>query len=369
MITYVNTVFVANDYSKNTLAGTAGNAITTITTSDAGKFVVMDVDTDKIAANTANRIKIGYVTDKTVSVKGTTVPVIKWSNIINKADLKALNFSKASAENGAIQNSEDAVTIDLSNLDSAILAKFANGGKRIVVRLTFKDLPTRYRKWTESYEYITPAGDVSSTANILTYKRALATGIMDMINGEAKRARVVATKDITTSNTAKVILTAMPYDDDDTVETLNWADKVRFNANVYWTDPAAEGWESLNKHFPTGVTITKVPGTTNPANAKLVRDREAQAMGYEGILNRGMGTWPIIKPEMNTKLDVDYGALTLEFENMYRAADDIFRKTKQTVEVYGGYGNAGTEQSVSMKYAFAGLKTFLETFAAAVKNY
>ena len=65
-----------------------------------------------------------------------------------------------------------------------------------------------------------------------------------------------------------------------------------------------------------------------------MRDREAQAMGYDGILNRGEGTWPIIKPAMETKLDETYDGVTIEFENTYRAADDIFRKTKQTVEIY-----------------------------------
>ena len=57
-------------------------------------------------------------------------------------------------------------------------------------------------------------------------------------------------------------------------------------------------------------------------------------MGYEGILNRGEGTWPIIKPDMNVSLSAQYDAITLEFENMYRAADDIQRKTKQVLEVY-----------------------------------
>jgi hypothetical protein len=57
-------------------------------------------------------------------------------------------------------------------------------------------------------------------------------------------------------------------------------------------------------------------------------------MGYQGILNRGEGTWPVIKPDMETQLDKQYNALTLEFENMYRAADDIQRKTKQVVEIY-----------------------------------
>jgi hypothetical protein len=150
-----------------------------------------------------------------------------------------------------------------------------------------------------------------------------------MINKEWKRARIDAKV-----NGFKLVLTALPYDDDDSVDSLSWANKVRFNANMYWTDPAADGWESVNKHFPKGVVIEKTPGKQYPASAKLVRDRESWAMGYQGILNRGEGTWPIIKPDMETRLDGTYDAITLEFENMYRAADDIQRKTKQNIEIY-----------------------------------
>jgi hypothetical protein len=127
---------------------------------------------------------------------------------------------------------------------------------------------------------------------------------------------------------------AKPYDDDNSVDSLSWSNKVRFNANCYWTDPYADGWGSTNKNFPEGVIITKIPGEQYPASAKLVRDRESWAMGYQGILNRGEGTWPIIKPDMETRLDGTYDAITLEFENMYRAADDIQRKTKQNIEIY-----------------------------------
>ena len=301
MITYVNTVLVNNATTATLLSGWSD-----VTDANKGRFIVYDVDAGAYISavsgitDAVQRIKVGLVLG---------AGKVKWSNIINRHDIKSFVYT------AHVNDSEDAVTIDFTNLNAAILTEFAKGGKRIIVRLTFKDLPTRYRKWTESYEYITKAGDTKAT---------LATGIADLINGETKRARVIANK----STTNKVILTAMTYDDDNAVDTLNWADKVRFNANVYYTDPAAEGWESLNKHFPTGVAITKVPGTASQNSWKIVRDREAQAMGYEGILNRGMGTWPIIKPDMLTDKTKNYNSLVLEFENMYRAADDIFRKTK-----------------------------------------
>jgi hypothetical protein len=199
-------------------------------------------------------------------------------------------------------------------------------------------MPHRFRKWTESYEYVTAEGDT---------KIKIAQNIANMINREWKRARIEATQGTYTAangNTpasfsasasgTTIKLVAMPYDDDDAVDTLNVANKVRFNVNVYWTDPTADGWESKNKHFPAGAAIIKEPGKQYAASAKLVRDREAWAMGYQGILNRGEGTWPIVKPDMETSLSGTYDAIILEHENMYRAADDIQRKTKQVLEVY-----------------------------------
>jgi hypothetical protein len=348
MITYINTVFVSNNATADLLTAANLNSINASNVATyKGRFIIQNADSGAIvtSATACKRFKIGMITGGLVKDhKGVSHPVIKWSNIIQAADIKSLSTL---AYPGA--DTEDAVTIDFSNIGANILSLLAEGGKRVIVRLTFKDMPHRYRKWTESYEYVTAYGDTAAT---------IAAGIANVINKQWKRARVnVTVGSINTTSTsgtamndgthyfhadanqasttgAVIRIEALPYDDDDAVETLNWAEKVRFNANIYFTDPAGEGWESLNKHFPTGVTIEKTPGFRYAASAKLVRDREAQGMGYEGILNRGNGTWPIIKPAMETNLAGHYNAVTLEFENMYRAADDIFRKTKQTVEIY-----------------------------------
>lgn len=318
MITYVNTVFV-----NNTNAGAIAAAKPT--TADKDKFVLYDVDTCKYittltAAN--KRIKIGLVSDKVVNKvdvnTGATqkIPVIKWSNVINKDDIKSF----ASGKPSDVTSSEDTVEVNFTGLSANKLQLFNEGKARIVIRLTFKDLPTRFRKWTESYEYVPKSDDTKNT---------IAEGIAAVINKQYKRARVSAS-----ASAGVLTLKALPYDDDNSVNTINVANKVRFNVNLYYTNTDAAGFASNNKYFPTGVTVTKTAGKVYPAEAKLVRDREAQAMGYEGILNRGCCTWPIIKPEMRTKLDAKYSYATLEFENMYRAADDIQRRTKQTVEIY-----------------------------------
>ena len=362
MITYVNNVLVGNLGSSELWAPTNGHLEPE--TTDAGKFVVMTMDEnggmvvndtktpylDAASAVDAKTMRIGIITSKTApkrTANGTTnVPVIKWAEPIQKGAIKS--YSSANYAD----DTEDICFIDFSNLDSDTLTEYAKGGKRIIVRLTFKDLPTRYRKWTESYEYVTKKGDT---------KPLIAAAIANMINKEYKRARVEAvvgainttqSDGIATTEAGKyfhtdinwgsasattgavVMLKAMKYDDDESVDSINWYNKVRFNVNVYWTNPDADGWESLNKNFPKDVVITKVPGKTYQGSAKLVRDREAQSFGYQGILNHGEGTWPIIAPAMNTVLTNRYKTITVEFENMYHTADDLVRKTKQALEIY-----------------------------------
>ena len=365
MVNYVNTVLVSNLASSELFEPAVGNNYKP-STSDAGKFIIMNCDPnlnsngqklyDVSASNAGSiqTIKVGYITDKSMVLRkpdGTTAnePIIKWSNEIKAADIKSYTALTYTAD------SEDTVYIDFDNLDAGVLGKLDDGGKRVIVRLTYKDMPHRYRKWTESYEYITEAGDTKATiaANIAKlinkeWKRARVEAIVGAVNTTSASANGTIPGSTTkyfhndanwgnaTATTGPVVqIKALPYDDDNSVDSLNWANKVRFNANIYWTDPAGDGWESLNKNYPKGVIITKIPGKTYPASAKLVRDRESWGMGYQGILNHGEGTWPIIKPAMVTDLTKHYNALTLEFENMYRAADDIQRKTKQTLEIYG----------------------------------
>lgn len=382
MLNYVNTVLVSN-LSTGAVAtyaqATANTGSMATPSTHAGKFVVMNCDPDAAAngifnvtssnAGSVQTIKVGIITKKNnrITLPGGTTeyrPIIKWSNEIKAADIKSYSFLDWT--DWSSKTIEDTVAINFRSLDSNVLAEYAKGGKRIIIRLTYKDMPHRYRKWTESYEYVTAVGDTVNT---------IVKNIVNMINKEWKRARIqaslgtasagsnagdpdtiAATASGSESGANTVILTALPYDDDDSVDSLSWTNKVRFNANLYWTDPAGEGWEANNKHFPKGVVITKTPGEEYPATAKRVRDRESWAMGYQGILNRGEGTWPIIKPDMETDLNNNYDGITLEFENMYRAADDIQRKTKQTLEIYGVDGQ------------LTGIKAILDAFVAGIQQ-
>lgn len=335
MITYVNTVLVSNK-GGDTLAKKeelAGKQKKDDLKELVGKFVFMNCDPaaqdgsniEDIYAVDENcdRFKIGVVTsdsfqkaDKMGNV--TYIPVVKWSNIINAADIKSI--TKLDYK----EDTEDTISIDFSTIPAETLDILSAGGCPVVLRLTFKDMPMRYRKWTESYSYVTMPGD--GIQNIMQ-------GLVKDIVRASKRQRVYAKIDDT-----KLVLEAMKYDDDEQAVTENVYAKVRFDANAYWMNPQAPGWAANNK-YDLGVKFIKQEGVTYPASAKLVRDRERSAFDYQGVLHRCC--WYDPQPNMVANIDNHYGGITIEFENQYRTADDLWRRTKQTVEIYAS--NNGTE--------------------------
>ena len=347
MITYVNTVFVSNTNNPAVIEGTKTlKGAETNVAGNVGKFVFDKKD---------SLFRIGLVKDGVLRVHGakteTYANIVKWSNWIDKNYIKSATFMLADAyKKNTNLAEEDTITIDFTGCDDNDPNEFAHGNRRIVVRLTFKDMPTRFRKWTESYEYVTKPGDKAEQ---------IAKAFASIITDQYKRARVDAK-----ASAGVLTLTAMPYDDDNSVDTINVANKVRFNANVYYTNPQAAGFASDNKYFPTGLTINKKEGYNDPMSAKNVRDREAQAMGYEGILNRGCCTWPIIKPAMATDLSKKYDGITIEFETKYRAADDIQRHTKQTIEIYVPAAETPAETDITaLKAEFTKVGVNLEEIA------
>lgn len=358
MITYVNSVLVSNKNGETlaTAEELKGKAKKEDLKPLVGKFVFMNCDPAKQDGTAiedvykmdaaADRFKIGVVTsnsfqkvDKLGNV--TFVPVVKWSNIINVADIKSV------AKLDYKEDSEDEITIDFSGIAPETMDLLAQGGCPVVLRLTFKDMPMRYRKWTESYSYVTKVGD--------TVESIIAGLIKDIIRAP-KRQRVYAKID-----GQKLILTQMKYDDDESNRTENVYMKGRFDANMYWMNPAAPGWASNNK-YDLGVVFSKKEGVTYPATAKLVRDRERATFDYQGVLHRCC--WYDPQPAMVTNLDNKYDGITIEFENQYRTADDLWRRTKQTVEIYAS--NNG--ETMGADQIADGFVTKLQTMIASRQN-
>lgn len=323
MITYVNTVLVGKGMADLVEIDDIKDIATEEEAKEnVGKFIVNEVDDKKFRVGLVTGTHAYMVKDGEGELDEKFANTVRWSNDIVKSDIKSYTVTPYEDS----KSSEDKITIDFSGVNTDDLA-----GKRIVLRLTFKDTPTRFRKWTESYEITVNEGDDAAK---------IAKKFKSQIIRNAKRARVYVKAEDDT-----LVLTAMEYTDDNSVDSISPANKVRFSASMWMTDPQAAGFASKNKYSVDGAVITKEPGFQQVGEAKLVRDAEAQAMGYMGILNRGECTWPIIKPEMNVDLSKTYDTLTLEFENMYRAADDIFRKTKQTLQIFEEAGKISAVQA------------------------
>lgn len=348
MITNVTNVFVGKGIG---MLGDVTNDLSSIQFSTAelamqkaGGFVYRYVNDHMHLHGAESKCQIGLVTDKVVEVEVEGeikyMPVIKWSHAIQPEHV----INGAVAQYSA-PDTEDTAVITFNN---------ANGDdvKRILLRITYKDMETRYRKWTETYEVIvapeTEAADIAK-AFAQTLKK----------NAKRNRFTFKVEDNVLT-------LTAKKYTDDDSEDTINVAKKVRFDVNMYYTMPNADGWASKNKYPYAAVytsdseaaedetsdaVIVKTAGTSYQASAKLVRDREAWAMGYDGILNRGNGTWPIIKPKMNVDLTKNYDVVTIEFTNEYRAADDIVRRTRECLEIYDIAGTGTFDELGSAIFA------------------
>lgn len=331
MITNVTSVLIGNGY----VTALPEPSATNVPSQDAGKFIIVGTipGSEPVAGgvNKPNRLKFGVITAKNNEVRTSDgvkyVPVIKWAPEI-KSEFNVLSVSQY------VPDTEDKVEITFNN----------NNGydvKRILLRVTYKDMETRYRKWTETYEYIAQPNETA--ANI-------AQGFNAVLAKNYKRNRFSVALD-----GAKLTLTANKYTDDDAVDTINVSKKIRFDVHMYYTMPNADGWATKNKYAYTDASIVKTDGTEYTASTKLVRDREAWAMGYEGILNRGEGTWPIIKPAMTVDLSESYNSATIEYYNEYRAADDIVRKTRNTIEIYEPTSALEASEAAASDEAKAGL--------------
>lgn len=304
MLQYVNSVLVGK---------VQGTTAKTLATAVAGDILMFDntgaiISTEANAA-AANEIKLGLVTDKVQNYTNpstgasTSIKVIKYTNLIPKNSIRTYNkFAYKAA-------SEDVIVINFGSFTPVI-------GNRYVLRIIYKDLYEHPGQFTHTYEVI---------ANTAVLKD-LVESFAKLINRDSRR-RVVATE-----NDSSITLTALAKDDNEGKESINIYTQVDMEAVIYYTDPSATGFASKNKYPLAGVTITKTPGTPGLGNPKVIRDREQAALSYKGITNRTW--WPVIKPELNVNLSGKYDGAVIEFEPEHRTAEDGFRKTKQSVEVY-----------------------------------
>lgn len=306
MMQYVNTVLVG---------GTQGTTISAndVNSMAAGSICIVDADgkliKTQVEANAAKAIKFGLVTGRTLDYtapNGTaaTLKDVTYSNLLTKNAIRQMSkFSFVDA-------SEDTITFTFTGFTPVV-------GHRYVMRVIYKDLYEHPGQYTKSYEVIAKGTNL---------KTDLIDRLVKEINKDSGRRMNV------TSTATTIVLTAKPKNDNEGKESINIYTQVSMEATMYYTDPSAAGFASKNKYPLIGLAIAKVAGTPGKGNPKLIRDREQAALSYRGILNRTW--WPIIKPELNVDLSKKYDGFVIEFEPEHANAEDSFRKTKQSVEIY-----------------------------------
>lgn len=324
MINHVNTVLVSSDKSLELLAS-ADTLKTGLDTAAAvkalkGQLVTLNVDNNTLDIKTAKRFKLGML-DGTYykNKKGKFVPNVHWSNIIQSSAVMSIADDKWATD----KTSQEKVVITFTGVMAK--APFSEGNVSMTLRIQYKDMPTRYRQWSESYNLLLD-GSIENDTD-------LAQAFADMINKEEKRQRVYAS-----ASEGVLTLEGMEYDDPK-IYDQGYDNMVRFNAVVYYANPQADGITFHNKYqVPFDTEIVKTEGKRYAADAAIVRTREIEAWDYSGVLHRCC--WYDPTPEVHTDLSKNYDYLVIEFENEYHAADDIRRHTKEAVEIYAENGNA-----------------------------
>lgn len=307
MLQYVNTVLVGK-VQPTALTGTTANAYTAgdiVMSDDKGAFI-----TTAAAAAAAKTIKLGLVTDKTLNYTdpagvAQSIKQITWSNEIDRQTIRTFNnFSFAPVV-------EDVTTINFGTFTPVV-------GNRYVLRIVYRDIYEHPGQFTHSYEVIAQSAVLADLINAFRTRINLHRG-----------KRVIVTVTGTTMTLTAQPITGMMTEGKEAITLFS---RVSMEAFMWYTDPSGVGFSSRNKYTLNGVSIATVPGTNGKGNPKIIRDREQAALAYRGITFRTH--WPVVKPELNVDLSKKYDGFVIEFENQHRTAEDDFRQTKQSVEVY-----------------------------------
>ena len=216
---------------------------------------------------------------------------------------------------------EEKVTITLKDADVIV-------GHRYVLRIVYKDINEAPGQFTHTYEVIATV----NTAKDLVEK------LRDKINKHKNRrveVSVVASASFSREsgggNSYALVLTAMPKDDNEGVNSLNTYQQVAMDVTLYETIPGAL-LANQPKKLDNAV-ITKTPGNPGVGYWKIVRDAEVRNMGYKGHVFTD--AYPAIKQNLKVVEGTEYDNITIESDNLYLSNDNQYIKTTpMLVEVY-----------------------------------
>jgi len=297
----IENVFIGTDISRTAtpdLDGSSGVAV--------GEILVLDENMNIMTAgqtfNDTSKVYIVEAIDDTFSfVNESATTVTGVYRLVYSSPIDGSGVSEYSVEAYAAPT-EEVWTVDLTGWVAVV-------GTEYVIRIVYTDMNEHPGQFTHSYRY------VATSATLAT----VLTAIVALINADTKR-RVVATE----ASSTDLILTGLPYDDQDEVDEINDYKQVTFEVFL----------ESDNFDTYTANAITTVPSPGN-GHYRLVRDEEKWAQGYEGALNRTM--FPTKVPTFRTVKSETYDTLVIRHKNWFTTAGGREEQTDITTKVFIPY--------------------------------
>lgn len=297
MLKHVNTVLVGK-------AQTATSVASSLAANSQGQIIMINAETGKYIASKADaaaatHIKLGLVMNAANND-------VKYSNVIGRDEIKHVSTIADSAATAPVENVWD------------ITFNSVVEGNRYVIRIVYEDMYEEPGQFTHTYDYIAKNGDTAST---------LASKFEALIKKHTG-ARCTAV-----ASAAKLTLTAKVKDDNEGKNSINQYSQVVMRPFVYMNDYQATGFAKGQK-VEADVTIAETtPANPGTGNAKIVRDREKEALAYRGITN--LTHFPVIMPELNVDLSKTYASVVIESERKYQSPDNQYMKaTHVATEVY-----------------------------------
>jgi len=305
----VNTVIVGKDIDRTSSlviapTGSQNLAAGEVFVADKNKALLSagatidDTDTVYIGVGTSDTYD--YTNPSGTAVTG--VRKIKWSNPIEGKLVK--KFLGLAGDDSA---TETKATIDIDGASSFAPVV----GEEYVVRIVYKEVTEHPGQFVQEYRVIAD----STTPSDLT------DDFVSKINNDSE-ARVTASN--SGDDLVLVGKDVSPGEKDAIDEYRQVNFKVFLKMGYSASD--SDGWNDVEVTYNTDPH----PGNGNP---KLVRDREKDALGYEGIMNRT--SFPVIKPDLNVDMDTWYDSIIIEHNKGYASADNNYDKeTQLTTEIY-----------------------------------
>lgn len=298
---------------------------TTSTYIAEGEVVVLDKDKNLLSTgDTITDTDTIYIAVGTGDTYDYTEPDGTLVEDARKLDIsgpiKAYNIVSYKGLDADAAATEQIATLDTSGITPVV-------GTEYVVRVIYKDINEHPGQFIQDFRV------VATTTAIADLVDAFVTEINTYgINKNDSR--------VTASNSTNDLVLTGKTIPNSSADAIDEYQQVDFEVATYSVDTdgvKTAGWAG------TGVGIAITYGGVHPGNGnpKLVRDREKQALPYEGVTN--MTHFPVIKPDMKVDMSTWYDAIVIESNVPYVSTSVEYGETApHTVELYLPDGAAQT---------------------------